>query len=596
MYKKLNFLIMKKNIFLIASLLVISIANSQIVNIPDAAFKAKLLSANTGNSSTWIAKNFNGIYIKIDSNSDGEIQVSEALQISTLNIRTSSPYIVTFVGIEAFTNLTYLFCNNVGPQAGLIDLTSLTQLQYLEINSSNPNLSINVSGLTNLVTLRYGGPQLNNPSFINQLINIHQLDCSYSSLTALNLSGLPNLKVLNCSNNLLNSLTLGGLTGIETLDCSNNQLSTLNLSGLTSFKTLTCRGNLFSSLNFLNGLTNVENVYFGGDNSNLTSIYLSNVPSLKTISSTSFQLTSITLDGLTNLETVGFGQNNELVSVNLNNLPNLKLLNFYNNVQLNNINFTGSTNLVELKADFNFQLSSLNLTNLTNLEKIDCGMQNLTSLNVNGLSNLKRLVCYFNNLTSLDLTGLSSLLYLDCSENELTSLTNIGANLQTLNCRYNQLTTLDVSPAVNNLYGMYCSYNNLTSLNIKNGRDEDLGIFPNPLEYICADTIQMNNVQTLVNIYAPSCIANSACNLSNETFAQKELISIYPNPVRDALTIDTTTTISEIMIYNSLGQIVKTIYNAENTKTIDVSNFNSGNYFMKIVTSSGVETQKFIKE
>ena len=46
------------------------ITNAQIVNIPDANFKAKLLQASP---SIQIAKSTAGLWIKVDANNDGEI-------------------------------------------------------------------------------------------------------------------------------------------------------------------------------------------------------------------------------------------------------------------------------------------------------------------------------------------------------------------------------------------------------------------------------------------------------------------------------------------------------------------------------------------
>ncbi len=67
---------MKKIYFLLLAFSFFTTANSQIVNIPDANFKAKLLTANTTNT---IAKNLFKNYIKIDVNNDGQIQESEAI-------------------------------------------------------------------------------------------------------------------------------------------------------------------------------------------------------------------------------------------------------------------------------------------------------------------------------------------------------------------------------------------------------------------------------------------------------------------------------------------------------------------------------------
>ncbi len=58
--------------------------------------------------------------------------------------------------------------------------------------------------------------------------------------------------------------------------------------------------------------------------------------------------------------------------------------------------------------------------------------------------------------------------------------------------------------------------------------------------------------------------------------------------------IDTTIALSEIKIYNFLWQKIKSLENVD-SKTVNVSDFNSGTYLIKTVASKGV-TQKFIKE
>ena len=76
-------------------------ANAQIVNIPDANFKAKLLSASASNTvasrqtpvynptyGTWSVSN----YSSIDTNGDGEIQVTESRAIKWLKVFNSNIY------------------------------------------------------------------------------------------------------------------------------------------------------------------------------------------------------------------------------------------------------------------------------------------------------------------------------------------------------------------------------------------------------------------------------------------------------------------------------------------------------------------------
>lgn len=87
-----------------------TVLNAQIVNIPDANFKAKLLAANTSNN--FIAKNLQGVNVAIDTNNDGEIQLSEAQNIGELSFAGSLSYnmntITSIIGIKSFTNLKKL--------------------------------------------------------------------------------------------------------------------------------------------------------------------------------------------------------------------------------------------------------------------------------------------------------------------------------------------------------------------------------------------------------------------------------------------------------------------------------------------------------
>ncbi|MFN3640336.1 MAG: T9SS C-terminal target domain-containing protein, partial [Flavobacterium sp.] len=63
------------------------LSQAQIINIPDANFKAKLLEASPSNT---IARNTQNQYFKIDSNNDGEIQLSEALEVYGLNLNNAN--------------------------------------------------------------------------------------------------------------------------------------------------------------------------------------------------------------------------------------------------------------------------------------------------------------------------------------------------------------------------------------------------------------------------------------------------------------------------------------------------------------------------
>jgi hypothetical protein len=82
-----------KNILLLATSLfsIFTFAQADpIINIPDANFKAKLLAASHGiqiaSTQTPDLYGYVSFYSKIDTNNDGEIQVSEAIVIKYLKI------------------------------------------------------------------------------------------------------------------------------------------------------------------------------------------------------------------------------------------------------------------------------------------------------------------------------------------------------------------------------------------------------------------------------------------------------------------------------------------------------------------------------
>lgn len=71
-------------------------------------------------------------------------------------------------------------------------------------------------------------------------------------------------------------------------------------------------------------------------------------------------------------------------------------------------------------------------------------------------------------------------------------------------------------------------------------------------------------------------------------------LSVYPNPAYDNLYITSSENITDITIYNMLGQKVKQTEVKSNESIIDVSNLNSGTYFIIVNSTTGSNTQKII--
>jgi len=257
---------MKKTLLLL--LFISASLSAQIVNIPDVNFKNKLLQASVSNG---IAKNQANQNIAIDTNSDGEIQQSEALAVYGMNV--SNSMITSLQGIEYFSNLKYLAC------------------------IQNQLTSLDVSMLTSLTILQCYNNQLTVLNFPDTLIN---LSCHTNQLTSLNLTGLNSLQILQCDSNQLTTLAVSGLVSLNSLSCGSNPISEINLEGLSNLQYFTAINLPLTNLN-TSGLLSLEQIYISG--SLLTEVDLSGSPLLVYYNINNNQyLTYINIKNGTNIE------------------------------------------------------------------------------------------------------------------------------------------------------------------------------------------------------------------------------------------------------------------------------------------------------
>ncbi|MBC8042184.1 MAG: hypothetical protein IAF08_01950, partial [Rhizobacter sp.] len=176
---------MKKVSMLLAALFIAATAQAQ--NVPDANFRAQL--------SSFYGITFDG--------SNNITNPATAAALTSMNVGSRS--IASLTGIEAFTGLQQLFCQN------------------------NLLTNLNVSANTALTTLDCYGNQLDS---LNLTANtaLAQLSCFGNNLTSLDLSANTVLEDLDCVNNQLTSLILPTGTLLEELYCSSNQLTNLDIS------------------------------------------------------------------------------------------------------------------------------------------------------------------------------------------------------------------------------------------------------------------------------------------------------------------------------------------------------------------------------
>ena len=236
-----------KKLYFSTLLVCLSVSSfGQIVYIPDANFKAKLLSASPSSSVAQIGTN----YVKIDTNNDGEIQVSEATLITLLDVSSSS--ISSLEGVTAFNNLQTLRCSNNNLQN--FEIASLPALKNFDC-SYNQFTAINVT--PQLRSLNFANNQISTLDLLGDFNQLIVLNCSNNLLTELSLSNVPNLRALGCSYNQLTTLDVSGLSQLEQLSCSYNQITTLDVSYKPNLAQFHCSNNQLTSL----VIANVPNLY-----------------------------------------------------------------------------------------------------------------------------------------------------------------------------------------------------------------------------------------------------------------------------------------------------------------------------------------------
>ena len=433
---------------------------SQIITFSNTNFKNKLLQSATTNA---IAKGVNGNNIKIDSNNNQEIEVSEALAVFELSIANSN--ISDLQEISNFINLKILKCDR------------------------NSLVSLDVSMLDNLESLNCRGNDLTTLTVTGAAV-LNSIDCDMNSLDSLDIQSLTSLTYLKCSGNNLHALDTSSNTGLIYLDCSNNELTSLSLNSNSALESLIINDNEFLTID-LSTVTSLQQLE--ARSNNLSSIDLSQLPNLRIINISQNEINQI--DFSNNLQ-LGFIDlsSNEISTLNVSMLQQLSYLSFVEN----NVSIFSAINLPILNtiACDNNQLQSFTAANLPNLTTLQCSdnqitnllissLPNLTGININNnlissldlnsFANLDQIRVQGNLLTTLNVSGLSNVSYIDASNNLLTEISFPISTPFQVNFSHNNLNS------VSGLKGSFVdlSYNNLTSINASNC--DDLNVSHNQL-------------------------------------------------------------------------------------------------------------------
>ena len=379
-----------KTFYFTLVLLFTCVIQAQTINFTDIELKNKLLEANP---SEIIAKDIDGNYVAIDTNTDNEIDVTEALAIYQLDVKSSN--ITDLSGLENFTNLTRLEINL--NEISVFDGTAFTNLEYLNF-SNNLLTSVDVTGLVSLqIFWAYGNPF--NTIDLSTLSSLEFLNIDYcDNLTSLDVSNLTNLTDLSCSSNdTMTSLNLSGCTALEDLNCQYGALTSLDLSGLSNLSTMFAENNNISTID-VTGAVSLGNLNIAFNQ--ITTLTVQDLPVLQSISATGNMISNFDIQNCPLFFTLTMGDN-QLTTLDLSNVPNTTIADVSNN-SINNLILADNNELVQIGLSNNL-LTEINLNscvnlnwgsfdNNPNLESIllkNGSIESLFNININNLPNLQ---------------------------------------------------------------------------------------------------------------------------------------------------------------------------------------------------------------
>jgi hypothetical protein len=213
---------------------------------------------------------------------------------------------------------TILFCHSL--QAQIVNIPDVNFKKYLVGNSNiNTNLNSEIE-LTEAAffigTMNVSGRGIVDLTGIEAFTEFTWLDCSFNSLTSLDISKNRQLDRLQCFNNSLTSLDITKNTALRFLDCSKTSITSLDVSINTALLGLSCGSTSITSLDVSKNtaLTNLT-----CDNNKLTSLDITKNTALTLLDCSYNSLTSLDIRNGNNV-------NMNVFPTNFSKNPSLKCI------------------------------------------------------------------------------------------------------------------------------------------------------------------------------------------------------------------------------------------------------------------------------
>jgi len=464
---------------------------------------------------------------------------------------------------------------------GITDLSPLNQITH--INGNFEIVSTSLTSLNGLNSLIQAGDSVTD-----------HFKIEFNDLL-LSLNGLNNLEHIEGILQITSNSVLPNLQGLESLTSMNNYLHIYqnpvleNLSGLENLTTIS--GMIFASNQSLIGFEQLESLETVVERISIQdNNFITSLAGFESLQSLSLSFTLSDNDLLNDISGFANLDSNFVFGVKITNNSNLSECSIQavcDNVDNPNLiyfdienNGTGCSSVAEVAfqcgivdiPDNNFLNALLNYTPTidTNTDgniQFDEAEAFTGNLNVAG------------NVIS-DFTGLEAFI-------NSTGFDGSGNFISELSLEENTaVTSVDFS---NNpdLRKVFLKNGNNTAITNFNGVD-----CPS-LEFICVDDVAFAEAN-FTSIDSHVVFVEDCEILAVEDFNLADAVSVFPNPVSETLTISTTSNINftKAEIYSINGQkLVET-----SATQINLSDFSTGIYFVKVISAQGSITKKIIKE
>ncbi|MDA9070284.1 T9SS type A sorting domain-containing protein [Arenitalea sp.] len=549
------------------------------------------------------------VYMSIKNGNNANVVYMEAQNLPTLScIQVDDANAASYLSANfSFVDSSISFSEN----CGTVYIPDANFENYLETHNANGDV-VSLGDATSM-----GDGVLNNLTLKSKVETVTSLIVNDSNIVSLQgVEGFTNLEYLNCNNNPMANLDVSQNANLDELSIDNLLITEIDLSNNLQLKYFYAVG--------VNNLTNIDfsvntlliNLLL--NNSKIEILNLSNNSSLTfLLLRDNLQLTYLNLRNNNNLN---------LINCDVTNNPNLLCINADANISQAMINtgntfsedcgdiwtvYTSDTNLDAVLSSYGSDIDTSGDGEITLNEAaayagtLDLSNQDITDIEgLQAFTSVTEINLSGNNISDLSVLFGSNAVVLTNKQAEFKTVTSSSFSaLLVLDVSYNSLTSIDVSE-ITTLVELNCSNNLLNSLNIKNGNNAILTTFEasNNTALSC---IQVDNVADASSglgsysawnkdtfaIYSEDC--SSALSTDDNNLITS--LSIFPNPVKDVITVNAKQAIDNITIYNIMGQNVKSYKTLKNNQ-IDVSRFSKGFYILNAEINGAIQSLKFLKE